>query len=248
MKTIITIINVIAFFASISAPQEIVIAVDQGNPPFMFEKDGKAAGLYPTLLSAIFDRMGMSVDIKPYPWKRALLMGKNGEAGIGGIYKNLERLKIYDYSDVLYTERVLLYVKKGHEFEFNTLSDLEGKKIGVLLGWSYGDDVDQARKAGKLKVEEVSNDKANFQKLDIERMDGVFSLELTGNILINQKAYQGRIVALAKPVAENTTYLVFAKQSQKSELLDKFNMALNAMKDDGTYEQVAQTYLESAKK
>jgi ABC-type amino acid transport substrate-binding protein len=111
----------------------IVIAVDSGNAPFMYEKSGQAAGLYPDLLQEAFKRMGIAASIKAYPWKRALVLGERGEAGIGGIYKTDARVKIYDYSAPLFSEKILIYVKKGSGFEFNTVNDLKGKTLGFYL-------------------------------------------------------------------------------------------------------------------
>ena len=231
------------FALSAYGAQEIVVTVDQGNPPFMFQHAGEAYGIYPTLLNAVFKRMNVDVSVKTLPWKRALKMGELGEAGIGGIYKTAERQKIYDYSAPLYTERVLLYVRMDDVFAFNTLPDLKGKMIGSLLGWSYGDAFDQARQAGTVTVHEVPNDKKNFYKLVHGRLDGVIALELAGDLVLAREGYRDRIVALEMPVAVNETYLVFAKRSQRKRFLDRFNATLKAMRDDGTYDRVIQTYL-----
>lgn len=229
------------------AEQEIVVTVGQGNPPFMFQHADEAYGIYPILLKAVFKRMEIDVSVKTLPWKRALKVGELGEAAIGGIYKTAERQKIYDYSAPLYTEHVLLYVRKEDVFAFNTLSDLKGKMIGVLLGWSYGDTFDKAREAGTVNVYEVPSDKKNFHKLIHGRLDGVIALELAGDLILAREGYHDRIVALETPVAVNETYLVFAKRSQRKRFLDRFNATLKAMRDDGTYDQVIQAYLEQDK-
>ena len=242
MKMIIVLITAgVLFASSIQASQKIVIAVDWGNPPYMFEQAGEAAGIYPGLISAIFDRMGIEVGLKAYPWKRALKMGTDGEVGIGGIYQTAKRLKIYDYSAPLYTERVLIYVTQKNMFTFNKLADLEGKTIGVLRGWSYGDAFDQFRQAGKVTVKAANNDHITFKRLVAGHVDCLFAPEHTGNQMLRQKAYHDQVVAIAKPVAVNDTYIVFAKRSHKKKLLEQFNAMLKTMKDDGSYEQVIQS-------
>ena len=48
-----------------------------------------------------------------------------GANGVGGIYKNAERLLKYDYSDKLFDEVILVYVPKGSTLTFNGIdSDL----------------------------------------------------------------------------------------------------------------------------
>jgi polar amino acid transport system substrate-binding protein len=166
---------------------DLIIAVDSGNAPFMYEKDNQAAGLYPLLIQDAFKRMSVAATVEAYPWKRALAMGESGEVGIGGIYKTETRLKIYDYSAPLFSEKLLIYVKKGNGFEFNSVNDLEGRTLGVMSGWSYGDTFDQAKAQGLFKVQEVSTDAANFEKLLLGRVDGVVAIELTAQQLISEK-------------------------------------------------------------
>src|SRR5690606_24567875 len=80
------------------ARAETLVAVDNANPPFMYQQDEQPMGLYPLMLQAVFARLGEPLSIQAMPWKRALLRGAAGELGIGGIYKNSERLEVFDYS------------------------------------------------------------------------------------------------------------------------------------------------------
>ncbi len=214
----------------------VKIAVDEANPPFMYaDTAGKAAGIYPALLQAIFERMGMTAEVAAYPWKRALELSEKGEVAVGGIYKNEKRLQIYDYSDALYSEKMLIYVQKGKGFKFATPDDLKGKQVGVLTGWSYGDAFDQAKEKKVFTVQDVSNDVDNFEKLALGRVDCVVAVEAGGTKIIQEKQYTAKIEALPTPLTVNDTYLVFAKNAQQGDLLKTFNATLAAMKQDGSY-------------
>ncbi len=214
----------------------VTIAVDAENPPFMYaDADGKAAGLYPKLLTAVFERMGVPVTVAAYPWKRALEMSEKGEVGVGGIYKNEKRLQIYDYSEPIYAEKILLYTPKGKSFDFNSVDDLQGKQIGILTGWSYGDEFDQAKEAGVFTVQEVSSDKDNLEKLLLGRVDAVAAIEAGASQIIEEKGYGDRFEVLPNPLVINDTYLVFSKGVQQLPLLGQFNQTLAEMKQDGTY-------------
>ena len=124
------------------------VSVDEAYPPYMYSKNNVATGLYPGIVTTIFSRIGRDASVSALPWKRALRFGEDGLGGVAGIYKNKERLTIYDYSDPLYEEKMVLYVKKGHAFAFSDIEDLRGKKVGLNFGWSYGDAIDSARKEG----------------------------------------------------------------------------------------------------
>ncbi len=248
-KRIVLILCVFVWSVSSSHGLEtdkIVIAVDWGNSPFMYQNNNKADGIYPALIHAIFKRMGKHVEVKVYPWKRVLKMGREGKCGIGGIYKTQERLKIFDYSDPLYTETVLVYVRQKNTFEFNTLSDLDGKTIGVMRGWSYGDAFDRFRLKETITTKAVDNDHVAFKRLVQSDLDCLFSLELTGKLMLRKAGYQGRVVPLAKSVAVNDTYVAFAKTKGRQILLEKMNVTLARMKEDGSYKMVLQAVMKKS--
>jgi len=101
-----------------------LIAVDAADAPFMYETNGQAAGLYPLAIAEAYRRMGTEVTIAAVPWKRALDGADNALNGVAGLYKTEDRLKKYDYSDKLFDEVVMIYVRKGHGFPFATVDDL----------------------------------------------------------------------------------------------------------------------------
>ena len=58
--------------------------------------------------------MGHEFDIKLYPWKRAYKNSLNSKKGIVGLSMTEDRLKLFDYSEVLFYDEVILIVKKGN--------------------------------------------------------------------------------------------------------------------------------------
>ncbi|MBC9249475.1 hypothetical protein A9179_04200 [Pseudomonas alcaligenes] len=229
---------------ALCAQAETLVAIDNANPPFMYQDGEQARGLYPLLLQALFARVGEPVAIHPMPWKRALLRGANGELGIAGIYRTSKRLEVFDYSAPLFEEKLLLYVRKDKVFAFRQLSDLYGKKIGVIRGWSYTEAFDQAVREGRIHIEEGSADAANLRKLASGRLDAVLAIELAGQHIIQQPGLEN-LVALAQPLSINPTYLVFAKQAQQQELLQRFNQALQDMQQDGSLQVLVQQVMQA---
>jgi len=163
-----------ATFASAAGP--VIIDLDSANAPFMSVKDGKAVGIYPAIIQAAFKHMNVAVTLQPEPWKRALEETDNGKAGIGGVYKNADREKKYDFSDKLFTEKIQVFYSKTAPVAFGRLDDLKGKKVGVIRGWSYGDDFDEARKTGAVIAEDGDSDEGNIRKLDAGHLDVVIAV------------------------------------------------------------------------
>ena len=151
--------------SALPARAETWVAIDNANPPFMYQQDNQPMGLYPLIVQAVFARLGEPLSIQAMPWKRALLRGAAGEVGIAGIYQNAERLQVFDYSAPIFEERLLLYVHRERPLPFRGIEDLHGKRIGVIRSWSYTEEFDQAARTGQIDAQEGSSDEANLRKL-----------------------------------------------------------------------------------
>lgn len=223
----------------------VKVSVDEAYPPYMYNRNNVATGLYPDVVAAVFARIGHDTLISALPWKRALRMGEAGMASVAGIYKNQERLAIYDYSDPLYEEKLVLYVKKGHTFAFSNIADLEGKKVGLNFGWSYGDAIDSARAAGLFSTDDsVKNNLANFRKLIGGRVDCFIVDELAARRIISQQGFDGLVEPLDIPVSVNAGYLVFSKTLKQKGLIGEFNKAMKQLRRDGAYEAIIDSVIQ----
>lgn len=229
----------LALFLPFAAHAEaaLPVDVDSGNPPFMFGTVAQAEGFYPELVAAAFERMKRPVQLSAKPWKRALAELDIGMAGVAGIYKTEERVRKYDFSDPLFAERIAVYYNVTQPLRYKELSDLYGKRVGVLLGWSYGDAFDRARSERKFVVEEVYNDSQNFEKLAQGRVDVVLAIEQVGAIQLRNIRFSA-IERSPAILAEKTTHLALPKQMHAGGLLAEFNQAIQDMRKDGTYARI----------
>lgn len=242
MQAIRTILLCLCLSLSFCAPvlAESVM-FDAHDPPFMYDVDGQAMGVYPAILAEAFKRMGIPLEMQAVPWKRALSAIDHGQSGVGGIYKSDERLKKYDYSDKLLDEVIQVYVLRGMESEFTSVSSLTGKTIGVLSGWSYGEDFDAAARSGKIIVEAVAGDTQNFFKLMRGHVDAVLAVSEVGDmIMAGSPDIAKAIVALPIPLSNFPTFLAFNKSANKTEVLAKFNSAIAQMKADGSMNKLVE--------
>jgi polar amino acid transport system substrate-binding protein len=223
-----------------AATPALVIDVDESNPPYMYALEGQAAGVYPALIRAAFLRMGEPVDLQAVPWKRAIQELENGTVGIGGIYKNAERLRRLDYSEQLFTERLLVFFNVRQPLAFSQIEDLVGKRVGVIRGWSYGDRFDQLRQSGAILAEEVASDEQNFRKLDAHHLDAAIAIDIPGLALM------GRFQDLGcgkTPLAIHPTFLAFAKTARRTPLLQRFDQALRELKKGGEFQRIVDAEL-----
>ncbi|MBE1426261.1 polar amino acid transport system substrate-binding protein [Desulfomicrobium macestii] len=221
----------------------IIITFDRANPPFMYEHEGNATGLYPAIIAKAFWRMNEPVTLIPLPWKRAQAGADEGKWGIGGLYLNQQRLWKYDYSTPIYEERLMVYMMKTKRFPFREMKDLRGKRIGVMRGWTYGDGFDEAVAAGWFETVQLSDDRSNFHRLLLGRVDAALAAPETWDLIRADVDPDGQIMELGTPLTVNRTYLSFPKSQNMTDVLQRFNTEIRRMREDGAMDQLVQTYL-----
>jgi len=224
---------------------KLTIFVDNSYPPYMYKIKGtEADGVYPRLLEETVKQAGHKVEIKAYPWKRALLYGAAGKGAVGGAYKNDVRVKTYDFSIPLYQEKLVIFVNKNHQFEFNSIEDLKGKVVGVNRGWSYGQEFDTAR-ANKLFTVNIRNDpNDNFKMLALGRIDCLILDQRSGDSHARLLGINDQITSLPHAFSINNGYLIIPKKLKMTKFLDEFNLALEKIKKDGTYNEIVRTFIQ----
>lgn len=75
------------------------------------------------------------------PWSRALNDVKEGKIDIlPATWFTQERTAYLTYSDNYLTNQVKFIKKAGDNFEFAGLASLNGKKVGIVRGYGYGDE------------------------------------------------------------------------------------------------------------
>ncbi len=251
MKKFIAILSIM-FLLPVIAPvnakaqsEKIVVAVDEASPPYMYGPLKVAKGLYPIIIKAIFDKAGIETEVLGFPWKRAMMKGTKGETAIGGIFKNDARLKIFDYTDPFFDEKLYIYVKKGNVFNFKELADLNEKLVGVNRGWSYGEEFDALVRTGVIKTQEADDSFANFKNLIRDRIDCIIVSDLSATQIINQEHIEDKVEKLPNSALIIKIHLAFIKKINKLDIITKFNTALAAMQKDGSHNAIIDKFINS---
>jgi ABC-type amino acid transport substrate-binding protein len=224
------------FSASIVAEEVLIFGDEDYRPVIYRNAEGQPAGILPEVLEAFAKASGTPIKLKLYPWKRAYVSAEKGLGGVIGVSKTSERMKVFDFSEPIYDDNISVVVLKGQVFAFDTLSDLQGRKIGVQSGASYGTDVDAAIAAGELTVEADQSHTSRLKKLLHGRIDAAFigNGELGLKMLLESDEELARnadkFVMLAPPLNHDLLYLGFAKSMQMQPFLQAFNSHLAAVR------------------
>lgn len=217
--------------AAWAAPR-VVIGFDTSAPPFFYMRDGKPEGIYPAIVEAIFKDAGVPLAVVGAPFPEVLANADSGRWGAGGILKTPERVRKYDYTDYIFVESVFAYYSKKHPLHVSRLSDLAGKRVGILSGWSYGESFDAAVTELGIKVEAHASAEASFRKLELGHIDAVLALEEVGIHLLASTKYPN-VVRSDVYVRQNPSYIAFRKGSGHAATVKKLNTSILKMRTSG---------------
>lgn len=253
----ILIVSAISIFSlgGPAASENLHILADyQAYPKNWKGVDGKPHGIMIDILKEVTKRTGTSFTYTMVPWKTAFEKSKNGEGAIIGLSKTMERLKIWDYSSVMYSDPLVLVTWKDRPFAFAGLNSLQGKKIGVKLGASYGDDFNAAVQSGLFQTVQTHDRVGQLKMLARGRLDavlvspGAFALEPLFNEDEDLAGMRDEYVVVDPPLKLDPNFLGIPKSMGKTYLLQKINQALEEIREDQTYARIIAENTNKAKK
>lgn len=126
------------------------------------------------LLHFLEQETGLSFDVQAYPWQRALRMASQGEGLLFGASLTAQRQQTLSFSEPLYRESAWLVTRCDRTFDYQQLSQLEGKTLGAVRGTVNGPDFDAAVRAGRFRLDnETGDSRARFEKLLLGRTEAL---------------------------------------------------------------------------
>ena len=205
-------------------------------------KQRPVTGAKRKLLDAVERELGVVFELRMYPWARAERYALEGGGLIYGLPKTADRLRALRYSEPAAHRTLWLVTRSDATFTFNKLEDLRGKTLGIVRGYSYGEEFDKAR--GKLfrTEDDISSRGTRLTRLMLKRVDAILLFQpstqspkdIEAEIAAFMAPRLGAIGAAAntgfsvlpKPVA-NDTYQFFAiAHGQDDGIIDRINAAL----------------------
>lgn len=219
--------------------------------PYMYEDaSGKLTGLDIELVSAIMSRMNCSLTFKKLPFKRHMAEIASGETDLASsVQPNPERAAYGIFSKPYIAVTMSLIVRTGEsdKYALNALADL-GKgtfKLGITRGYFYGDTFQQLMESGAFKshVDEVVSDEQNLKKLLAGRLDGILADPVVIASLAKSQNAVGKWEIHPLPIQSSMFVIMGSQRTVTAPFMDALNNALEAMKQDGSYQAILDRYL-----
>lgn len=226
----------------LGATEAPLLRISAGEwPPYLsarLEHQGPVAHLLRDLLA----EEGYRVEFTFLPWPRAYADAAAGRFDATAVWMHkAEREADFIFSDALLDEQFVFFHLKTQPFDWQHFDDLSGMTLGGGLEYSYGPAFDAFLAEGKVRLERVSSDRQNFEKLLKERVV-LYPQEINVGYAALRNTFSSaeaeRITHHPKPLLVNRSYLMLPRQLAQSDVLrERFNARLQQFRDDGRYQQ-----------
>lgn len=234
---------------SFCSAQTIIIFGNSYSPPKIYLENGTPKGILPDILRYAERKLpNTRFDLRLAPWSRSYQMAQDGKGGIVGLSFNLERAKAFDYSSQVYLDKVVIVVRKGNEFPFSKIEDLQGKRLGVGISGSFGENFDRAKSKGVFQLDEDSSPVSRLKKLQAGHIDAALINPGRAGLMaaISQDpaltAIRSDFTVLPEPLTQDPNFLAFSKDMHMAEFLRQFNKVIEAGYANGDIPRMIRKY------
>jgi polar amino acid transport system substrate-binding protein len=202
-------------------------------PPYVDEKH-PAGGSLGSVVMTTMARVAPGAGVAYFPWRRAVLTGLTHPDYIAYFpeYDNAEVRQRCMLSRALGRSPVGFAYRAGSGFDWQGFGDLKRYLIGTVAGYINQDSFDAMARRGELKLESVSTDAMNIQKLLARRVDAiVIDRAVLDHALATQPAYSARRETIAfhpRLLQLHTLHVCFRPTPEGQALQAAFDRALEA--------------------
>jgi polar amino acid transport system substrate-binding protein len=237
-----------ASFARESVPKTITIVADLWLP-YTGETKGQKGYLI-ELAEEAFRLQGISVRYQNLPWKRAILSIQNGDVNAAaGAYKS-------DVPNAVFTKAPLgasqnhIFVHKHSGWKYDGLKSLETIRLGAILNYSYGEQIDSYinAKNGSDRVYLVSSDnpqKRLIEMLLLGKIDAfIEDVQVMKHVFRSMKKEGEEIVSAGSAGPLQDVYIAFspARKEESEKLAQILDDGLVQLRKSGKLEKILSRY------
>ncbi len=224
-----------AAFTTPSAQTDALRLVSTAWPPFTNEPGQARFAL--DLVEAALGRVKLSARttiVEPARFTPALL--SNEFDGSGAAWKDAERESALVFSQPYLENRLVLVARRGDDVSAAALTDLKGKRIAIVEGYSYGD-IDKSGAAFvRSRSEEDSLSLLLASKTDYALMDDLVVQYIVDN---HPNEAKTRLSLGTTPLVTRPLYFAVRRsRPDAASIVNRFNAQLRGMIADRTYHKL----------
>jgi polar amino acid transport system substrate-binding protein len=206
-------------------------------PPFTNVESKKSIAL--DLVSKALSRIDINTSHKIISFEE-VIQGLNTKMidGSGALWKTDDREENLIFSEPYLQNRLVLVGLKGMDVNLNSIPELTNRKIGVVKGYAYDENL---LNATNLELVFGDSDQHNLESLFDRKIDYMLVDELLIQYLLQYQLNDvNTYLSIAeKPLQVKTLHLAIQKTLPNAEnIIINFNKEIKKMIKDGTYNEV----------
>ncbi|WP_029177863.1 ABC transporter substrate-binding protein/permease [Streptococcus suis] len=239
-----SILPVFFIFTGIKADDTIDIVFDNAYAPFEFkDSDQIYKGLDVDIINEVAKRSGWTMN-QSFPGFDAAVnavQAGSADALMAGTTITEARKKVFTFSDPYFDTKIVIATTKANTI--SSYKDLKGKTVGVKNGTAAQNFLEENRDKYGYNVKTFDTGDLMYNSLSAGAVDAVMDDEA----VIQYAIQQGQDLSIdIEGEAIGSFGFSVKKGSQYEYLVEDFNTALAAMKEDGTYEKILNKWLGSS--
>ncbi len=214
-----------------AATESFSVALTGKYPPFSFyDKDGELCGFDVDVSKAVANDLNRRLEIITTEWDGILagLLAGKFDAIIGSMAITQERSKKVTFSLPYYESGAQVFIHRNNVNRITGIKDLEGKKVGVVLGETYEHYL--RNNHPEISVVAYKSTVDIFQDMKNDRLSGFLSDRLVG-------MYQIKSAAMPFVPAGELLYkeqMGIPVKKGKIEIVNAINASLHRLQSNGT--------------
>ncbi|EEG79017.1 glutamine ABC transporter substrate-binding protein [Dethiobacter alkaliphilus] len=215
--------------------EQLTIGVDTMFVPFEFEQDGEMVGFDIDILEELSERMGFEYEIQTMEFRGLIpaLTSNSIDMAFAGMTITEERQETIDFSIPYYDAGLLIMVLEDND-DINGIEDLAGRRVATRTGTSSYDYLMSLDFINENDVIAFDNMDAAYFELLTEGVDATLWDSPAQQYYVQTEG-EGQ-VKLVGELLEGQQYGIGLPKG--SELKEDVDAALEAMMEDGTYEEL----------
>ncbi|MEM7054700.1 MAG: transporter substrate-binding domain-containing protein [Pseudomonadota bacterium] len=232
-------------------PCTLTAGWDPWEPYHYIAAGSEVRGLDIEMIEAIANLANCEVSFEQGNWSGLLNQLRNGNVDVMmGATQIPERENFAHFSEPYREDSFMLYILQGEEERVgnHSLEELmqDGFRIGITQGYYYGAEFDELQMRPELadQIVDVSVGEMNFTHLLDGRIDGFLEHSPVATAIKRRRGDTDPIVATELSIGGGPVTFMFSRESVDQEIVQRFNDALQELKDSGEHERMLSRYME----
>jgi polar amino acid transport system substrate-binding protein len=218
----------------------ITVITTAGGYPFnaINAETQEIEGFMIDIIHEMSERSGTETELVTGEWNALIPSVQSGKADVivDGMYITDERKKVINFTEPVFGYGEGLIVQEGDKTT-KSLEDLSGKVIGVQMGTSYKDMLEEKSDALDYEVKTYNAQADMLKDVENGRIDAALADSPTFSYILSKNPdMKFKIVEDYEPSLAGEIGIGLSKD--QPELLEKLNTAIEEMKADGSLKEI----------